>query len=420
MRRTALLALLPLVVACSDADDTTFQLLRQDILIAADYWEDEPRILAAGLGFTGIIGVPGFTRSPHGEALVRAAGGTWNDTQCADGREPPLRAITSASTPAQTRIFYGQAVIEGDGFPIEFSWPVLPSTLEGTDFRVDLNTGESVTPQAASIFPNYEFNERSTVVIFGKFGNRLAPGEPGAVYPVRTTVVDDGTPLRLAGPDGRVESAVGLSYGDDTTPQTAYVRPRGGPGLVAAKLTRMSTRGENNPPLQPALPNDGLTLYGDAAEYRLRVLTTGGISPDGVLGILPTEFARYFRISFLDSSGTTRFLSEAGNPVETGFGTLEVVGLADLGNPMDPLDECYVPDNDNQLDFILRGDEAAMRRILSVEAPGEGGWDPLFNPGGPGNAPTPGVTYSAPSPWIRQPVTIALDDPMVVDWPPLP
>ena len=32
-----------------------------------------------------------------------------------------------------------------------------------------------VTPAAASIFPNFEYNERSTVVMFGRFGNRLDP-----------------------------------------------------------------------------------------------------------------------------------------------------------------------------------------------------------------------------------------------------
>lgn len=67
-----------------------------------------------------------------------------------------------------------------------------------------------------------------------------------------------------------------------------------------------------------ALPNDGVALYGSAAAYRLRVLTTGGFSPDGVRSVYPTEFARYFRVLTIDG------------------GTLSVLGLADLGLAMSP------------------------------------------------------------------------------------
>ena len=89
-----------------------------------------------------------------------------------------------------------------DGFPIEFSWPVLPSSVAGNDFRVVLNTGQVITPLAASITPNFEYNERSTVVILGYFGNRIAPGQPGAIYPVKLEVAHSRTPLKLVGPGG--------------------------------------------------------------------------------------------------------------------------------------------------------------------------------------------------------------------------
>jgi len=36
---------------------------------------------------------------------------------------------------------------------------------------------------------------------------------------------------------------------------------------------------------------------------------------------------------------------------------------------------------------------------------------------GPGNNPTPGVTYTYPGPTWTQAVTIALDDPMTVNYP---
>ena len=54
--------------------------LMQDQLVNADYWETEPRILAAGLGFTDIIGVPGLDSSDLDtqKASTLAAGGAWN------------------------------------------------------------------------------------------------------------------------------------------------------------------------------------------------------------------------------------------------------------------------------------------------------------------------------------------------------
>jgi hypothetical protein len=39
----------------------TYRALMQDILLEADYWEDEPRILAVGLGFTDVNGTPGVS-----------------------------------------------------------------------------------------------------------------------------------------------------------------------------------------------------------------------------------------------------------------------------------------------------------------------------------------------------------------------
>ena len=48
-----------------------------------------------------------------------------------------------------------------------------------TDIAITLNTGEVVTPLVASLNPNYDHNERHVIVVFGHFGNRLPPGEPG-------------------------------------------------------------------------------------------------------------------------------------------------------------------------------------------------------------------------------------------------
>ena len=66
----------------------------------------------------------------------------------------------------------------------------------------------------------------------------------------------------------------------------------------------MSTAGEGGPAVfNGQIPNDGVALYGPDAAYRLRVLTTGGFSPDGVRSVYPTEFSRYFRVQAVDAAG---------------------------------------------------------------------------------------------------------------------
>lgn len=60
-----------------------------------------------------------------------------------------------------------------------------------------------MTPLAASLLPNVEYNERQTVVLIGLWGNRLTPGTPGAYFPVQVEIIDDPTnPLIMIGPNG--------------------------------------------------------------------------------------------------------------------------------------------------------------------------------------------------------------------------
>ncbi|MBX3024055.1 hypothetical protein KF840_04010 [bacterium] len=432
--RLAVLALAVLLAGCGDDDADAlpacsggpspgvppaagYLTLREDVLINADYWEDEPRILGAGLGFTAIIGVPGLSSSDLNtqRLSVLDAGGAWNTVTTSSGTIAQ-RAYTSAASPAAVANGYGWQVQYCDGLPIEFSWPVRPSTVDASDFRVHLNDGTVVTPKVVSINPNLEYNERSTVVIFGGFGNRKVPGVKGARYPVFFEIVPDATPMQLVGPGGRIVSAVGLTFGDGTTPRTAY-NPGNGPTLAAAKLSRMSTSGEGAPVLFAAqLPNDGVALYGSAAAYRLRVLTTGGFSPDGVRSVYPTEFSRYFRVLAVDAQGNDHWIEQAGQAYAIDGGSLTVLGLADLGVAQDSYDEAYVEDHDNQIDIVIAGDESAVRAIRMVEVPSSGGYSPFYNPGGPGNAPAPGTVYTQPTGLIQQSVTMALDDPMTVTW----
>jgi len=381
-----------------------FQVLKQDVLIAADLWDTRPRILAAGLGFTDIIGVPGLNPNDPstGEIPVRAVGGTWNEVVSLSGAVPTLGAFTSAVSPAQVAATFGKPVVQADAMPIEFSYPILPSSLDPGDLAIHLNDGSVVTPQAAALNPNFDFNERAVVVVFGEFANRLDPSEPGARYPVLVEVVGD---LQLVGPGGGIVSATGLSSPSGTPYGTGP-----GPRLVAAKLTRMSAEGDGAPaPLDFATPNDGIALYGARAQYRIRVFTSGGFSPDGVRGMFPTEFARYFRLR-----AGNLLLTETDVAYKVNGGSLKIVGLAELGRLAPVYDDTYQEDQDNQIDIVLEGDEVAMRGITEVEVPSAPPYSPLYNPGGPGNRPSPGVRYSNPSPPHSIKVLQALDIPLQV------
>lgn len=384
------------------APSLPYQTLMQDILINADLWSSVPEILSANYGFQGIEGVP------QGQANVIAAGGTW-ETITTSGAS--YAAYTTAETPTDVAIGFGYPTNYADAMPICFSWPVLPTSVNPSDFLVTLNTGQTVQPLVASISPNLLYNKRTCVVIFGKFGNRLAPGVQGAVYPVQLDVIDKGTTLKLVGPSGPV-SAVGLSK-SCTNPYVVG----GGPTLIGAKLSVMNDVGQDAPVIfSQNIPNGGTAYYGADAQYRLRIFSTQGMSPDGVAAILPTDFSNFFRIE-VNSGGVTSYLTQTNVPYNFVEGTIIVVGLADLGKASLPLNDAYVADRDNFVDIILKGDEAAMRIITAVEIPSGSGYFPLYNPGGPGNNPTPGVTYTQPSVYTYQPVTIALDDPKTVNYP---
>jgi len=400
----------------------SYQVLRQDVIINADIWAAKPEMMAAGLGFTSIVGVPNLSTSDVtlSKTLTVLAGGTWNNVHCANGQTPPLSSYTSASTPSGVRATYGEDVYYSDGLPVEFSWPILPSTLDADDFRVNLNTGTSVTPQVTSIWPNYLYNERSVAVLFGHFGNRIPPDQPGAIYPTSVQVVRGSSTLELVGPHQRIVSAVGFSVKSPGSPYTEPGVPpadRGGPTLVAAKLSKMSAVGNTAPKIFPQnLPNDGISLYGKQARFRLRVYTSGGMTPNGVTPLLPTEYDQYFRVIAVTSSGRKIALTRAGQTYYIDGHPLRVVGLANLGVRQNTYDACYTELRNNYIDIVLDGSEAAARRITTVEIPSAGRYKPLYNPGGPGNDPAPGVRYSAPSPPISEHVIMALNNPMTVTY----
>ncbi len=393
-----------------------------DNLAGADYWSDQPEILSAGLGFCDIVAAD---VDELDEATVLSLGGAWlSDLSCAEADDAALRTAASVDQ-AVDWLYIGEAdhsaLLDGalalDGLPIVFSWPVLTQNIHPTDFQFTLNTGEVVTPMYAGGYPNLEYNERNCVVVFGELGNKLPSSDPGARFPVRCEVVDDGTPLQLVGPGNRVVSAVGMSWETTSSPYD----PNNGPRLVGAKLNYCGDRpiGEGvggSLILEQDMPNDEFALYG-GGDFRLRMLTTGGFSPDGIRGVKPTDYAKFFRIHVEGPNGTTVTLDEPGVTYDVLGGQLTVIGLSDLGLAETSYDDCYVEDRDNYIDIILEGDEAAARNITFLEIPSlAGGYQAFYNPGGPGTTPTPGESYSQPGPADLEPVIIALDDPMRVNY----
>lgn len=387
--------------------------LYQDELVEADYWDDELYIMSAGLGFDGIVGVPDLDYE-----TVRAAGAAWiGEPDCETAPENPLTSAASARTITNTS--RGTAEY-ADGLPVVMSWPVLGSTLHPEDFLFTLNDGSTAVPTAATLVPNWELNERNVLVVFGEFGNRKAAGEPGRLFPTKVEIVDDGTPLMFVGPGGVVKSGVGLTW---ETEKSGY---DAGPVLVGAKLNRVgeAAKGEGGSSVleEIMLPNDEFAHYPEArgGDFRLRMLTTGGFSPDGVRAVLPTDYETFFRLHAAGVDGEDVVLTEVGKDYAVKGGTLKILGLSETGPPEGGdvhYDDCYIEDRDNYIDIILVGDEDAARSLRSLEIPATGEYKPFYNPGGPGKEPFEGVRYTEPGPPHVQPIIHALDDPMRVSYP---
>ena len=415
----AFVALLVNVSLVSGQSDAYVALMSNDTLINADIWDEEPKIFTANYAFEGIQGVEGTTKE-----AIEAAGGTWIDNvpEACSTIVNPVR--TTAQTPSGVANLFGYPTYYADAMPIVFSWPVKVSTVGPGDFQLTLNTGEVVYPEVASIAPNLEWNERSTVVVFGEFGNRISPDKPGAVYVEKVEIVDDGTPLMLVGTGGKLFNAVGLSYNASCC--IPYGPGAKGPTLVAAKLSYFSDEGEYTAADGGAAqyPNSCSDLYGEEVQYRLRMYTSGGFSPDGVSPLLPDSYEDFFRVHVSVGEGKTMTLDKVGEDyVVPGAGSLKVLGLADLGVlKASGYDACWFSDADNYIDVCMVGSEAAARRIVALEIPSseagnttsESAYQPLYNPGGPGTNPAQGVNYTSPSPYTYQTVRIALDDTMTV------
>lgn len=372
---------------------------------SADIFNSTPGIITANYGFDGYIGVPGMPNTDsESQAAALKFNVAWEYIDPSLNLNAGQRAYTSGADFAASEGANGVAMLLDDTIPVVFSMPVLPTTVNTTDFAVTLNDGSVVTPVVVSMTPNLEFNERQTVVLEGEFGNRLQPGQPGSLYPTSVTIVNDGTPLELLSTTGPV-SIVGATVASSNP----YVAGNG-PKLVGAKLNRFSDLGEGAPAIlgTASIRNSGGDLYGADAQYRLRLYTSAGFSPDGIASLLPSGYANYFILRARDEQGNLIPLTLAGTPYTIGtFGTITVVGLADLTTVGTPENAAYIGDHDNYFDVILKGDLSAIERLADVRMPSSGSYKAVYNPGGPGNNPTGSLDNSTPPPG---PFTVASSD----------
>ena len=270
--------------------------LHRDIIIYADIYgssKTQPQILAAGYGFEGIQGVPGLNSAEDIERTVAAGAGVVASQIPLPNA--PLRNITSAISLIAIGAgagFSDAPVTETymDAMPIEFSHPALPSTVFPKNFEIELNTGELITPNYVALNPNHEFNERQTVVAFGYFGNRHPSSSKDAEHPSIVRIINSEKPLQFITPAGLVEGT-GLSK----TSSNPY-DPYNGPTLVGAKLSRLSLAGDYGPDgFTGSEKNHGVEYYGTSKKlYRLRLFTSGGFSPNGVVDSNLTNSTNFF------------------------------------------------------------------------------------------------------------------------------
>jgi hypothetical protein len=405
------------------APNAVYQTLLTSPLVNADVWDNTPKIMSANYAFEGIQAIP------NGESFVVNAGGAWNIISTPGAA---YAAFTAAGDTATIANPYGYTVYYDDALPICFSQPILTSTINPTVFQLTLNTGEKITPHVAALTPNFFYNESSCVVMFGPFGNRIPPGEPGAVYPATVSIVEgssNGTAinLTLVGPNNVLTDMTGASIAS----KNPYA-PGGGPSLLAAKLSVMSAIGQNTQAAFAGnVPNDGIAYYGSDAQYRLRMYTSGGFSLGNFtpsssrsMSLMPSDYSNFFRVQVGPDSSPIYLDNTGVSYTVPGVGTIEVIGLASLALAGTPENDAYVADNNNYIDIILKGDEAVMRQITYLDIPASGTnpatgkpYLKLYNPGGPGNHPTPGVFYTQPGPAVHMAVTQAIDDPNTVTYP---
>jgi len=396
-----------------------FRCLLDDAIINGDAYTDSNGgysldWLPFGVGFEGINGIPGVDVIT--KDVADAYGGAYIELSCGDVIAAPL-TVSSVTNSA------GFVVVEGDGFPLQFTWPVITSTIVRDWITVHMSDGTSFTPTGATVTPAADYNEKNNVVLFdSRLLDRSRPSKKevhaGTGIGAYVDRVEITGPILFAGPDGQVESAEGfIGY-----PAYDPYEEEDGNRVIRAKMTTCIKEGDEGNWLwgASAPPNSCADVYGDLDDmYRLRLFTQWGAFNPGRMPVLPTDFETLFMLEATLSDGTVITLDKTNSVYDLGVGSLTILGLAETGGnaDFDPYDDCYYDDRDNVIDVVIVGDKEAVQLITKVvHDPTIDGYTPFYNPGAIGRDGGGALKYTTASVAHECEVSQNIDDPQQVNY----
>lgn len=384
-----------------------------DIIVNSNLYSNEPKIISAG----------GFSFLQAGMILnkknIEDTEGNWNDLL--DPNTDIFRAITTSGDP---RGYYSSVfpttAIKFDNIPICFSFPILPSSVDPSQFLILLNNGLYVKPIEFTFSPNTKFNEKQCIVVCGYFNNKITTG-PNAIYPVSLEIVEasNGKRMMAVGPNGLYDmtnKTVNCSnpYTDPLEIASVILTKYNLPGI----FNYLGDIGCGVNKIEDI--NSPYKLYGSDAEYRIRIFTKGGYSPDGITSMFPDSYEKYFYLQYKNPiTGEITDLKKSNHKYlfnnETTY--VEIIGLADLGIKQSSYNQTYLEDHDNQIDIVLKGDKSVIENIVYLVVPSDGNeYTKFYNPGGPGPTPIKNIKYTLPSNYQKINIINNLENPNCVSW----
>ena len=397
-----------------------------DIIVNTPILSTTPKIMYAG-GFSMLATVGIFNKEQ-----VLNTQGNWDNTYSdLDLNSIPARAITSTADIRNAGSLADPFLkLNFDNIPVTFSHPIIISSMDKLQFVVTLNTGFIVKPISTGSSPNTKYNERTCLVLNGYFNNKITTG-PNAIYPVSIEIIEAyGKKLYCAGPDGPIDMT-----GQTVQCSNPYITP---PTLLTCILHSYyqpenniyNNLGELGCGLNDIEDNNnGVVFYDTDAEYRFRIYTGPGYSPDGITSMLPDKYENYFYLQYIDpSSGVTTDLMKQNYVYNINGMTVEIIGLAELGFKQPSYDDTYIEDHDNQIDIIVKGDIDIIKNIKKLiipsgtDASGNAiepytNYTKFYSPGGPGPNPpaeASDIKYTLPSVYQELDIIDNLTNPQTI------
>lgn len=394
-----------------------------DIIVNSNLYGDTPEILSAG-GFSHLFIYHSTTNLSNGQDFFL---GNYNTNL--DINSYPLRNITSSGDMRGLSPILRDVQAGMDAMPICFTFPILASSVDVKQFAITLNTGLVVKPYSYSFAPNGKYNEKQCLVVVGYWNNRLINNgnyTSNSIYPVSLKIVESfGKKLCAVGPRGLYDMT-----GKTISVTDGYRSPASLNACVLTKYTlpniynQLGDIGSGVNGIEDM--NSPEMLYGTDAEYRFRVFTAVGWSPDGVSVMLPDQYEKYWYLQYVDPvTSVVTNLYRQQHTYTIGSYSVTIVGLADLGykSTTGYNSNTYSEDHDNQIDIVVKGDEEIIKNIKKLIIP-SGGINPetedeyikFYSPGGPGPTPIPDMLYTIPSVYQELNIINNLNNPKTVTW----